>query len=57
MEWVPFAALPPLPPTSLFFASNFFLSYPSMEPNPSLTHFVGMKNVRQALLASCLSAC
>ena len=48
---------PPLPPTSIFFASNFFLSYPSMEPNPSLTHFVGMKNVRQALLASCLSAC
>ena len=47
MEWVPFAALPPaLPPTSIFFASNFFLSYPSMEPNPRLTlYFVGMKKM------------
>ena len=52
-----FRCTPPLPPTSLFFASNFFLSYTSLEPNPSLTHFVGMKNIRQALLASCLSAC
>ena len=57
-KWNGFLSLhSPLPPTSLFFASNFFLSYPSMEPNPSLTHFVGMKNIRQALLASCLGAC
>ena len=44
MKWVPFAAPPPPSPTSIFFASNFFLSYPSMEPNPRLTlYFVGMK--------------
>ena len=37
---------PPLPPTSIFFASNFFLSYPSTEPNPRLTlYFVGMKKI------------
>ena len=36
----------PLPPTSFFFASNFFLFYPSMEPNPRLTlYFVGMKKI------------
>ena len=47
-KWNGFLSLhsPPLPPTSIFFASNFFLSYPSMEPNPRLTlYFVAMKKM------------